>query len=201
MSGMHHDIHKRLDLCHEIQAINREFLRLLTHRALPTEGPVLGLEPAILKGLRRLSPEQLMQLAAAPLLLMELGSLRGDTAAEAPVDYLLHVDDARWRGELRRFADHLITCLWQFARQNPSFVAFILGLDREASQRLATVGFRGLSRLAEPAYSGLRARLSDNRCCWPDLIRATRTGVQPTLDYARLSLIPMSLAQEVPAVT
>ena len=193
MSLIHREMPERLALCAEIRAINREFLRLLTHPAARQERPVLGLETAVLIGLRRLNPDQLERLAATPMLLVEFRSLLGDGAAEAPVDYVLDTADATWREELRRFADHLLTCLWQFARHNPSFVAFSLGLDREASQRLAAVGFRGLGRLSEPAYASLRARLSDHQCCWPDLVRAARTGAQPTLDYARLSLIPMSL--------
>jgi len=195
MSALHRETLEPRTLRAEISAINREFLRLLTHPALNTERPLLGLEPGVLASLRCLRPEQLQRLAATPLLLVEFQSLRDVGAAEAPVPYLLDATDGVWRAELRRFTDHVLTCLWQFARLNPSFVAFTLGLDREASQRLAAVGFTGLTRLAEPAYAGLRARLSHHQCCWPDLVRAARSGAQPTLDYARLSLIPMSLGR------
>ncbi|MEE4186163.1 MAG: hypothetical protein V2J12_10375 [Gammaproteobacteria bacterium] len=198
MSVLHRETPEPRTLRTEISAINREFLRLLTHPALSNDRPVLGLEPAVLNSLRRLSQNQLQQLAATPLLLVEFQSLRDVGTAEAPVPYVLDATDRAWRAELRRFADHVLTCLWQFARHNPSFVALTLGLDREASQRLAAVGFTGLTRLAEPAYAGLRARLSQHQCCWPDLVRAARSGAQPTLDYARLSLIPMSLGHPSP---
>lgn len=199
MSVMRSEMTQRAALSDEIAAINREFLRLLVAPALAGEARVLGLDQSVLASLRRLNAQQLAQLAATPLLLVEFRPLPGEGTAEAAQDYSPVTLDPEWREALRRFADHLLTCMWQFARQNPSFVAFTLGLDREASLRLAAVGFTGLSRLAAPACSGLRARLGDHQSCWPDLVRAARQGEPAALESARLSLIPMSLGR-LPAV-
>jgi hypothetical protein len=71
MSLKHPDREISAEISREIVAINREFLRLLTHPATVGAAQVLGLDGSMVDVLRRFRPAELEQIATAPLLLAE----------------------------------------------------------------------------------------------------------------------------------
>ena len=178
-----------------ISDINLAFLRVLAHpdtRGLPH---LLGLDGAVLEALHILDPDQLKKVAMAPLLLAEFSSIPGVTqpvgVAESSCPRDIVGED--WERELNRFADRLLTCLWQTARHDQMLAAFCTGLDTERGLELAGLSFTKISRFAGHAAGCLQARLGSHPNFWADLIRAVRSGNSVQQTASQLAGIQLSV--------
>lgn len=196
MSGIHAETPAAGVPQAEIGAINREFLRLLTHPALEGQPAALGLDAAVLRSLRAMTPAQLRRLAAAPLLLADFGWLPGAGVRAAAPDYRIteHPVPIEWTDALRGFANRLLACLWQYSREPDGIAGICMGLQPHTVLALANTNFAELSRHAITCCDSLRARYAAHPNCWPDLVRLARSGGGKQLSAAHLGLIPLTVA-------
>lgn len=196
MSGIHSEMPAAGVPQAEIAAMNREFLRLLTHPALEGQPAALGLDAAVLDSLRGMTPSQLRRLAEAPLLLADFGWLPGDGVRAAPPDY--RVTDqpvpVEWLDALHGFANRLLACLWHYSREPHGIAGVCMGLQPHTVLALANTDFAELSRHAATCCDSLQARYASHRSCWPDLVRLAKNGGSEQLSAAHLGLIPLTVA-------
>jgi hypothetical protein len=180
---------------HAIGDINRAFLRVLTHpdtRGLPH---LLGLDGAVLEALHCLDSEQLKKVAMSPLLLAEFHSIPGFTqpGGVAESSHSSPAAGKDWEHEANRFADRLLTCLWQAARHDQMPAAFCIGFDTEKCRELASLSFTKIGRFSGHAAACLRARLGTHPRFWPDLIRTVRSGSSAQQTASQLAGIQLSI--------
>jgi hypothetical protein len=180
-----------------ISDINRAFLNVLTHpgtRGLPQ---LLGLDGAVLEALHQLDPAQLDKVALSPLLLAEFNSVPGEAqstgVAEPHQSFAAAGKD--WERELHRFADRLLTCLWQAARHDKLLASFCLGFDGDKCSELAHLSFTKISYCTDQAAGCLQARLSSHPRFWADLIRTVRSGNSTQQTASLLSGIQLSILE------
>jgi hypothetical protein len=198
MSGIRTETPAVALLQHEVHAMNREFLALLTRADLTAGTPVLGLDTGIVASLQCLTPAQLDRLAAAPVLLADFTALpgrRGPTGHRpggvAEVDL-----PAGWRLQAQSFARCLLTSLWHFSRRNDALSRFCLGLDAATVGALAALDFAELHRRADATCASLTAAHADRPECWAAMVRALVGDDLRRLWAAQLSLIPLTVARQ-----
>jgi hypothetical protein len=178
-----------------ISDINMAFLRVLTHpetRGLPG---LLGLDGAVLEALHLLDESQLRKVALSPVLLAEFNTIPGvsQPVGVAEATSPVAVVGERWDREVNRFADRLLTCLWQSARHDPLLAAFCIGFDTNKCRELASLTFSKISRCSGHAAACLQARLGSHPRFWQDLIRTVRTGSSAQQTASQLAGIQLSV--------
>ena len=178
-----------------ISDINLAFLSVLAHpdtRGLPH---LLGLDGAVLEALHLLDPEQLKKVAMVPVMLAEFSSIPGvmQPVGVAESSYPRDSVGEDWERELNRFADRLLTCLWQTARHDQMLAGFCIGLDTERSRELAGLSFMKISRFAGDAAGCLQARLGSHPHFWADLVRTVRSGNSVQQTASQLAGIQLSV--------
>jgi hypothetical protein len=184
----------------EIRDINREFLRLVTHRATDGAERVLGLDGGVLAALRQLSAEQQERIAHSPVPLVEFHPFPGlSEIRDRPATCLVEqLTDPAWQYELHGFVNRLLTCIWQTARRDRLMTSLFIGIDRDGCRVLSTMSFCRISRFAADAADALQIRLADHPSFWPDLIRLARKGNRSQQVASRLSAIQLSVARQWP---
>ncbi|MCP4000678.1 MAG: hypothetical protein GY727_07195 [Gammaproteobacteria bacterium] len=190
----------RTELSTEIADINREFLNLLTHPATRGVQNLLGLDAAILEGLRQLNPDELELVSAAPLLLVEFSPLPGiPEIRDTPKSRVNNLALGKvWQAELQGFANMLLTCIWQTARRDKLLTALFAGIDDECCRVLSDLSFCRIRQCARQATDLMQVRLWQHPQFWADLIRLARNGSDNQQIASRLSLIQLSVVQQLP---
>jgi hypothetical protein len=184
------------DFRRQLADINREFLRLLIDPSVAAVPGLFGLGGPALAELRHLSVAQLREIAAAPILLAEFEPLPGlpDCSSVADAPALPGGLPAAWQREAEAFANRLLACIWQAARQDRLFTAFCIGVDRDRHRRIAELSFRSISHSSEGTLRCLRVRLGAHARFWRDLVRSVRDGTSDQQTISRLAIIPLSVS-------
>jgi hypothetical protein len=182
----------------DLQDLNAGFLALIADPELPWHGPLLGLDPGVIAGIRGLGPEQLEFVASTPGPLVgfdrfpspdRIAESRPEPAAD---DYPA---DPRWLESARLFSTELMVYSWQTARQDTLSAAICFGPGAEQRSRLANMSFREIQECARPALYQLTARFGLHGRFWPDLLRAAASA-DPDLKFlSRLAIFPLTLAE------
>ena len=189
---------KRPDTGFQCQLIdmNKEFLRLLTDPANMATNNLFGLAPEVLAGLRKFSASQLDRVAAVPILLTEFEPLPGlpefSSVADTPA-LPVGVSPA-WQREAEAFANRLLACIWQSARQDHLLTAFCIGIDPDRHRRIAESSFASISQSSERTLRCLRVRLGSHPTFWNDLLLSILHGTDDQQVASRLAMIPLSVA-------
>ena len=180
----------------QLTDINREFLMLLTADAVAALPEVFGFGKGALDQLRHLSGAQIDRIAEAPILLAEFEPLPGlcGPAAVADAPPLPGGLPAIWQREAEAFANRLLACIWQAARQDQLMTAFCIGVDPDRHRRIAALSFRAISQSSEGTLRCLRVRLGRHPTFWADLLRSVRQGSDHQQLVSRLAMIPLSVA-------
>ena len=178
----------------ELKDVNREFLRLIAAHPGGRAAAVLGMDAGHVECLKRLDHEQLDFIARAPGMLatVEFEPRMSAVAEASAVQPALH---AGWAESARLFAAGLSTYLWQMARRDPAGAAFCIGRHSRWLRRVAELGFEEIQRAAGSMSLSLRARFAGHPRFWPDLIRAAASRDAEFRSLSRLSIIPLTLAE------
>jgi len=184
------------DFRRQLTDMNKEFLRLLTDPATAATHNLLGLAPEAIAGLRHLSAAQLDRVAAVPVLLAEFEPLPGlpEFASVADAAPLPAGVSPSWQREAEAFANRLLACIWQSARQDHLLTAFCIGIDPDRHRRIAESSFGSISHSSERTLRCLRVRLGSHPTFWSDLILSIRQGTDDQQVASRLAMIPLSVA-------
>jgi len=171
----------------EIRDLNLEFLGLIAAGRQRHQGPIFGLDAAIVDQISRLTRPQLEAMAATPCLLAGFagGRTRPTRVAEPSPS-----SDVGWAGHARLFAAGLRTYVVQMARRDPLRAALCAG---DTAGALAdNTAYRDICGCADRALEQLEARFRRQTRFWPDLVRASRDGHPERLQLARLSAIQLA---------
>jgi len=184
----------------DLTDLNRGFLGLMITPRAGQVVPTFGLDAAIIDQLRRLSPEELEFIAATPGLLACFSRLPTPSlyqVAETGVTRL----SARpaWRDSARLYVTGLLTYLWQMEQQGWPSCALCMRSVEPGRSSLVDLDFTRISSSADFAVDQLRARFADYPSFWTDLIRGARSGNEDFQALARLTIIPLVLAEECSA--
>lgn len=178
-----------------LRSLNAAFLVLVTGPDTPGIASGLGLDPVIFEQLARLAPEELEFIAGTPSLLAGFDPSDGvcaplsDRVAEPPSGPVTWSDAGS--GAAPVFAAALLTYLWQMDRRDRLIRALCVG----TAEALPELTVARIQVYAAEATHRLRARFTNHPCFWPDLVRAARSH-DPDLRYiARLTVIPLALAE------
>lgn len=187
---------------HEIQALNREFLRLLA-AARPAWGNlVFGLPAELVLDLAARDSRSRDVMATTPCLLAHFdpwpGSAQLPRVAERPPDLIQQADS--WWSDAQLFAAGLLTWLWQVARRDRLIAGFCVGTDRERLLAIRDLSPGLIRRAAESAPLTLRARLAGHPRFWHDLIRLADAEHSSRDIAARLSIVQLTVTEQWPEV-
>jgi hypothetical protein len=172
-------------LLSRIQRLNLEYLHLLLDAQTPSPCAHADcLSQGLLQSLRRLSPEALQVVAAAPHALYSLGfedqefwlTMLGAAASDSSVpSSSLHVaDDVATGCRVRRhaaFAEAVIFFAWHLAVANPLAARVTCGLPDAVSKSLQSAAFGRLQSVMHACPWVLMPRWPGNPRFWPDLVK------------------------------
>ncbi len=181
----------------DLTDLNRGFLGLIIAPRAGQVVPTFGLDAAIIDQLRRLSPEELEFIAATPGLLACFSRLPPPSlyqVAETRVTRL--PSQPAWRDSARLYVTGLLTYLWQIEQQGWPGCALCAPSAEPGRTSLAELDFTRIHSSADFAVDQLRARFFDYQSFWIDLIRGARSGNEDLQALARLTIIPLVLAEE-----
>ncbi|MAF83273.1 MAG: hypothetical protein CL797_04145 [Chromatiales bacterium] len=184
----------------DLSDLNRGFLGLLTEPGAQQAVPNFGLDAAIIDQLCRLSLAELEFIAGTPGLLAcfsQLPTVSMHRVAEAPTTR--QPAQAAWRESARLYVTGLLTYLWQMEQRDWPCCALCAGSAELHSGSLGEFDFARIHASADIAVDQLRARFSNYPSFWTDLIRSARSGNEDFQALARLTIIPLVLAEECPA--
>jgi hypothetical protein len=195
----------------EMQELNTRFLELIRSLAAPMQGPgaspgrdVLGLAPEIAVRIGRLRPANLTDLARCPyalhgIALQDAAFWRELRPRDTPKRYRRSRTELR-ANDLNAVHDFLFLALaygWHQASTNPIAARWMLGATAEELQRLTALPFGSLRQIAIDCPGLLRARLSDQRRFWEDLVAATESRSK----QARFAAVSLGLQLSAAAGT
>jgi hypothetical protein len=185
----------------DINALNREFLRLLVHAECPREAVVFGLQPHCVSSLRRLTGSQLEAIALSPCLLATLhfGQANYSDSPIIKEQTPTHAASPDWYSDVRVFVAEALTYIKQVSHRDTLAAAFCVGLDKDAADELLQLSFSRVRDVADNAESLLRARFHDHPNFWCDLIRGCAAPDTDLQLVSRLSILPLSVT--VPAIS
>ncbi len=175
----------------DLADLNFEFLALLVHPEARNGRDVLGLEPAWVEMLMRLTDSELRFIAGTPCLLagfvappVGVGDSSGTAAGP----------DTGWREAVRMYSVALLSFLRTATRRDRLVATLCLGPGDEAPERFARIPLGSIPCRASAASDLLRARLVELPKFWPDLIRAARSDDTEMRELSRLRALPMIVA-------
>ena len=179
----------------ELKDLNRAFLSLIVDSGRSWQRPVFGLDAGCATALGHLSDPELDYIATAPGMLASLDVASAPQSVSESMQNL-HRTDSGWIESTRLFCAATMTYLWQLARRDQLVTAMCVGPGGSYVGWLAALSFCDIQRSADRAIGRLNARFARHPTFWPDLIRAARSADHEFRAFARLSIIPLTLAEQ-----
>ena len=185
----------------DLDALNHAFIDLLIAPGCVRAASGLGLHPAIIEQLRRLSSAERDFIAASPGLLacFEPAADRQNLLIEdsaRPVDVSVN----EWRTSARLFVAGLLTWMGRLEAQHQPFCACSTVVDTCDPRGRGLFDLRHIGASADYAVRRLRARFTQHPHFWSDMIRSARSENEELRALTQMTVIPFVFAEACPAV-
>ncbi len=196
--------HSDIQMYADLAELNLGFLTLMIEEGASRAASALGLEPAIIEQLRRLTSAELEFIAGTPGLLACFSRF-----VPGPVHHVADRPDAKtsaqlpaesvWWESARLYVIGLLAYLWRLEQHRAPSCTLCAQSAESALAPIADFDFARIRSSADLAVERLRARFVDHPSFWIDLIRSARSGNEDFRALSRLAVIPLLLAEECSA--